>query len=75
MDKYVKALCKQNPVMEINCGNRECKSKFKVKSVDFFRDSSYTHTCDKCGKSAEYDTSKFAKDLKKQLEQIGIRLR
>lgn len=75
MDKYVEVFCKQNPVMKMDCGNAECNYKFEVKTKDFFRNNTYNHTCTKCGKSTEYDTSKFALDFKKQLKKLGIELR
>lgn len=72
MDKYIEVLCKQNPETELECGNPECKSTFKVKSKEFFKDKEFNHTCDNCGKSTSYGTEKFVTDFKRQLKELGI---
>ena len=72
MDKYIEVLCKQNPVTKMKCGNPECNHEFKVKSKEFFHGKAYSYTCEKCSKSTEYDTTKFVKDFKKQLKDLGI---
>jgi hypothetical protein len=72
MDKYIEVLCKQNPITKMDCGNPECKNEFEIKSNEFFKDKTYNRVCDKCGKSTQYDTSKFVEDFKKQLKQLGV---
>lgn len=75
MDKVAEMFCKQNPNMELNCGNTECKNIIKVKSRNVFKNKQYSFTCEQCGKSTEYDTSKFADDFVKQLKKMGITLK
>lgn len=74
MDKYIEIFCKQNPKMNMDCGNPECKHSFEVNSKDFFKNKTYSHVCEQCGKSTEYDTSKFVKDFKEQLKKLGVKL-
>jgi len=72
MDKYIEVFCKQSPVMEMKCGNPDCTSKFKVKSKEFFKDKTYSHTCEECSKSTEYDNSEIINNFAKQLKKLGI---
>lgn len=72
MDKYIEVLCKQNPKMEMECSNPDCRKKFNVKTTDFFKNKSYVYKCDKCEKETNYDTTKFVNDFKKKLEKMGV---
>lgn len=74
MDKYVELLCKQNPEMTLKCGNPECSKEFRTKSKDVFQSKEFKHTCDSCGKSTTYDSTKFADNFKQQLKKLGITL-
>jgi len=42
------------------------------KSVEFFKNKTYSHVCGQCGKSTDYDTAKFAEDFKEKLKKLGI---
>ncbi|WP_124067511.1 hypothetical protein [Clostridium sp. E02] len=75
MDKYVEVFCKQNPVMNMACGNSECGCEFEVKTKEFFKNKTYNHTCAKCEKSTDYDTSKFVTGLIQQLKKLGVEVR
>lgn len=72
MDKYIEALCKQNPEITLHCGNPQCKKEYKFKSKDVFKKSDYNFTCKVCGKDTKYDTTKFVKDFVTQLKKMGI---
>ncbi len=72
MDKYVEVLCKQIPKTTLACGNPECKAKFTAKTRDLCIRKKYSHICEKCGASTEYDTSKLFDDVVKQLKAFGV---
>lgn len=74
MDKYVSLLCKQNPNMTLECNNPECKMKFDVKTEEVFKNNQYKLICDECGSTTTFDSTKFADDFKKKLNEAGIKL-
>ena len=43
MDKFIKILATQNPDMEVDCGNPNCKKKTKIKTIDFFSATNGTY--------------------------------
>ena len=50
MEKHLEIFCKQNPTMDIECGNEECKYKTKIKTKDFLNTKyTYKYHCKKCG--------------------------
>ena len=60
MEKYIEIFCNQNPTMDIECKNPECKSKSKIKTKDFLKTKyTYKYHCDKCGSDTTYDTRDF----------------
>lgn len=75
MDKYIEALCKQNPKTKLKCGNPDCEHEFEVKSKELFKKSSYHHVCKVCGLSTEYDTTKIVKEFKTLMKKMGIIVR
>lgn len=70
MDKYIEEFCKQNPNIELDCGNSDCKGKFKIKTKDFFKSKTYIHKCNKCNKTTSYDTSKMITMAQKIFKEI-----
>lgn len=72
MDKYIQALCKQNPTMKMECGNPECKAEFKINSKKFFENKTYTNECVECNKTTDYDTSKVVKEFAAMMKKMGV---
>lgn len=75
MDKFIKVLVKNNPNMEIECRNPECRKKIKIKSIDFFTSPNgvYQFVCPNCNKSSEIDNiDQYIADLKKKFKSLGI---
>ena len=70
MDKYVKAFCDDNPKFELECP--ECKHSETFKSKDVFKTSKFSYKCNHCGEDITVDTSKFARELRKTLNKVGI---
>lgn len=75
MDKYIVALCKQNPKMKLECKNPECGFTVEVKTEDVFRCKEYKFVCPQCNKETHYETTAFVDDFKKQLKALGITLK
>ena len=64
MEKHIEIFCNQNPTMDIECKNPECKSKSKIKTKDFLRTKyTYRYHCDKYGHDTTYNTKDFHKKL------------
>lgn len=64
MEKHLEIFCKQNPSMDIECGNPECKYKTKIKTKDFLNTKyTYKYHCNKCGHDTTFDTKDFHKKL------------
>lgn len=67
MEKHLEIFCKQNPTMDIECGNEECKYKTKIKTKDFLNTKyTYKYHCKKYGHDTIFDT----KNLHKTLESL-----
>lgn len=75
MDKFIKILATQNPDMEVDCGNPNCKKKTKIKTIDFFSatNGTYELNCSYCGnKTTINNIDQEIEKLKKQFKSIGI---
>jgi hypothetical protein len=70
MDNYIEVFCEHNPVMELECGNEQCKNVYKVKSNEFFKEKIYILKCEKCNKTLEYDSVGLLEEYKKLLENM-----
>ena len=75
MDKYLEVICKQNPKTTLKCGNKDCDNEFMVKTTELCKAKKYSHTCEKCGRSTEYDSSKMFDGVIKQLKALGVTVR
>ena len=74
MDKFVSILARQNPTIELECKNPDCKKSAKVKTEHFFGGvDSYEFVCPYCGKTTAYHNVKNELEkLKKQFKKMGI---
>lgn len=72
MDKYAEVICKQNPKMTLECGNKDCRQKFDVKTMDLCKVKEYKHLCEKCGDTTTYSAEDMFADLIKQFKALGI---
>ena len=68
MDKQI---YKQNPKTTLKCGNKDCNNEFIVKTTELCKGKKYSHICEKCGMSTEYDSSKMFDGVIKQLKALG----
>ena len=75
MDKYIVALCKQNPKMKLECKNPECGFTVEVKTEDVFKEKDYKFICSFFKQKTAYDITEFVSDFKKQLKAYGIMLK
>ena len=72
MDKAIQIFCNQNKTIELSCGNKDCKTKYKLPTKDVFKNKNYPIECSKCGVVTNFDTKSFADSYKKQLKAMGV---
>ena len=75
MDTFIQILAKQNPYMDVDCQNPECKKKTQIKTEDFFCSPNgvYVLNCPHCGKSSHLEgIGEAVVELKKQFKEAGI---
>lgn len=74
MDKFVEVFAKQNPKMNISCGNPKCGKTVMVNTKDYFYapNSEYILSCPHCGVTTTYYADITLKNLKKEFKNNGI---
>ena len=72
LDKYVELLCRQNPKIELDCGNPKCKNKIIFRTKDVVSSKIFKFICPKCKMETSYDSSQFVNDFRKKMKKSGI---
>lgn len=73
MDKAIEIFCKQNPNINFECGDSNCKTEHSFKTKDVFKNAKFTFVCTKCEQTTNIDTVNFVKSFKEKLKKLGVK--